>query len=326
MVENILDNVINDNTKLGHKLSPTGHKNNSLKILLKAIRVHQFSKNILIFLPLFLGHLYNNVTNISSTILGFIAFCLIASSVYLLNDLIDLDTDRSHHLKKNRPLASGDLSITTALFLIPLFLFVGIAIAVYLNVIFSLIATTYFCLTFAYSLYFKNQRITDVFTLAVLYMIRVAAGVVIVDAVFSEWLLSFALFFFLSLAFVKRYSELFQLKKLGTDKMADKQYNIDDMKLLQIFGITSGFCSIIVLALYINSPAMTALYSSSACLWGISALLLFWVCKIWDEAVHGRIAEDPVAHFLYDKTSWCIFGMIVFLFFMASNHLSIHVT
>lgn len=285
----------------------------SVKVYLKALRVHQYSKNTLIFIPLLTSHLYWNYHLLIQAILAFISFCMLSSGVYILNDLVDLEADRKHQTKKNRPFASGALSIQQGIFLIPFLYIASLVIAFYLPLQFLSILALYFILTFLYSFYLKKLLLVDVFVLAILYTLRIFAGIETLGTGYSVWLISFSVFFFLSLAFVKRYNELYFAKKANKKIIHNRGYIISDLNHLSQFGIVSGYLSTLVFALYLNSETVKSLYREPNFLWPICVILLFWVTRIWTLAMRGKIHEDPVLFALKDKVSFFVIFLIALI-------------
>lgn len=282
----------------------------SIKAYLKALRIHQYSKNTLIFIPLLTSHLYWNSHLVFQAILAFISFCLLSSGVYILNDLVDLEADRNHQTKKNRPFASGILSIQQGIFLVPFLCITSLAIALYLPFKFLLILAIYFILTFLYSFYLKKLLLVDVFILALLYTLRVFAGIETLGTGYSVWLISFSVFFFLSLAFVKRYNELYFAKQTNKTTIHNRGYLVSDLNHLSQFGIVSGYLSTLIFALYLNSDTVRALYKEPNFLWPICIILLFWITRIWTLAMRGKVHEDPVLFALKDKVSFLVIFLI----------------
>ncbi len=281
---------------------------NLIKVLLKTIRIHQWLKNVLIFVPLILSHTIFQWDRLEKAILGFLAFSFIASGTYIINDLMDIESDRQHPTKKERPFASGDLSIIWGIVLAPLLIAIGIFLSLfYLNLNFQLIIITYLICTIVYSLHIKKLVVLDIILLATLYTIRIFAGAVAIDVNLTEWLLVFSMFFFLSLACVKRFSELqLNIKKGYRKRLIGRGYYNKDIEQIAIFGTSSGYISVLVMALYLNSVDVKALYSNSAILWAICPLLLFWISRLWLLARRNRIRIDPVVYALEDKTSYFI--------------------
>lgn len=282
-------------------IGPARH--NSWRTLLRAIRIHQWLKNLLLFVPLLAGHKVWDLTADLNAVLGFLAFGLCASSVYLLNDLLDMEADRSHPIKHKRPLASGEMSATLALALIPLLLASSVAIAVWLPTRFLQVLVIYFAVTVTYSFWAKRQLMLDVIVLAGLYTLRVIAGAAAAKVALSFWLLALSMFIFLSLALVKRYSEILLLAEAKRTKAAGRGYEHGDLSLLQSMGTASGYLSVIVIALYINSPEVRQLYSQPTVLWAICPLLLLWISWVWMKAHRGQMHHDPVVFAIKDPTS-----------------------
>lgn len=288
--------------------------------LLKALRLHQWAKNLLLFVPLLASHRIMEPSLLWSGAFAFIAFGVCASSVYLLNDLLDLQDDRQHRTKRHRPLAAGTLPILHALISIPVLLAMafGLSLAL-LPVRFSEVLLAYYALTLAYSLWLKRVVMLDVVTLAMLYAIRVVAGAVAMVLVPTFWILAFCLFIFLSLAFVKRYTELRDAREKGKkDKAAGRGYYPADFELLASLGGASGYISVLVLALYINDSASGSLYRSPEWMWGACPLLLFWLSRVWLLAHRGQMHDDPILFALRDHVSRWVGVAFVTVFVLAS--------
>ncbi|GHU06678.1 hypothetical protein FACS1894158_13880 [Betaproteobacteria bacterium] len=253
-------------------------------------------------------------------IIAFFAFGACASSVYLLNDLLDLPDDRQHPSKRHRPLAAGSLSIVTALWLVPVLLagaFVLSALALPPGFVMALGA--YYLLTLAYSMYLKRMVMLDVITLAALYTMRVIAGAQAVAVSTTVWMLAFCIFLFLSLAFVKRYTELRDARRQGKqEKLAGRGYFPEDFALLVSLGGASGYLSVLVLALYINDVAASMLYRSPQWMWGACLLLLYWLSRTWINAHRGLMHDDPIVFALRDKVSYLTAFLFVLIFLLAS--------
>lgn len=279
-------------------------QNSRLKSLLKALRPHQWSKNLLLFLPLIAAHAFS-WTVISKTLLAFLVFSLLASAVYLLNDLLDLTADRQHPRKRRRPFAAGELPLSWGMLGSSLLALTGLLLSGLLGKSFTLIMLCYLSLTNLYSLWLKRKPILDVVVLAGLYDVRVLAGALAGGIIMSPWLLSFSLFLFVSLAFVKRVTELQDLRK--REELATRGYFISDLDQLSNFGATSGYITVMVLALYINSPAVDSLYAFPDILWLICPILLYWISRVWLITHRGAMDDDPVLFALKDRVSWgCI--------------------
>jgi len=303
----------------------------SIKLLLRGMRLHQWSKNILLFLPILMAHQLTNTESILSVIWAFLSFSLCASSVYIFNDLLDVETDRKHPTKRNRPLASGAMSIITGIFLIVFLLCMGIGIAIVkLSTTFLFILFIYMISTTAYSLVLKQILLIDVIVLGGLYTLRVVAGSVASMVEVSSWLLVFSMFFFLSLAFMKRYADLILMKKNKYKSIAGRGYSIADLDLVQKTGVTSGFVSILVLALYINSIHVIELYKSPILIWFTLPVLLYWLMRMWMVTNRGEMTDDPIIYAAKDKISYVSISIIIIIMFLAAtidkeifNHLHI---
>ena len=284
------------------------------------MRIYQWAKNTLLFVPILMAHQANNIESLISVIWAFISFSLCASSVYILNDMVDIESDKQHPTKKNRPFAMGKLTIRagTILIVILLILSFGIAFAM-LPKAFSVVLLIYFVSTTAYSVYLKQIMLVDVILLGGLYTLRVLAGSIAANVEISSWLLVFSMFFFLSLAFVKRYADLILIKKNKNSSIAGRGYKVDDLDLVQKSGITSGFVSVLVLALYINSPHVGDLYKSPVLIWFALPLLLYWLMRMWMVTNRGEMTDDPIIYALRDKASYLAMGSIVIIMILAAT-------
>lgn len=306
--------------KKARKLDKTGRVFDErpmyLRTLLKALRIHQWAKNVLIFVPLLASHRVLDVSLLWNGLMAFAAFGVCASSVYMLNDLLDLPDDRQHPTKRNRPLAAGTLPIQHALFLIPGLLTSAFVLALWqLPLSFTGVLASYYSLTLIYSLWLKRVVMLDVVTLAMLYTVRVIAGAAAMSMDATFWILAFCIFIFLSLAFVKRYTELHDARQKGKkNKSAGRGYYPADFELLASLGGASGYISVMVLALYINDAASAMLYQSPEWMWAACPILLFWLSRVWLLAHRGQMHEDPIVFALRDHVSrWT--GLAFFIVF-----------
>ncbi|MCF6281387.1 MAG: UbiA family prenyltransferase [Candidatus Polarisedimenticolaceae bacterium] len=291
----------------GHPLTP----------YLKAMRLHQWLKNLLLFVPLVMAHQFTDYQLLGQAMLAFLAFGLCASSVYLLNDLLDLPDDRRHPTKCNRPFAAGRLSIVTGTLLMPVLLLLAFAIALLLPIKFFLVLLIYYASTLAYSFKLKRVALVDVLALAGLYTIRIIAGAAAVSVIPTFWLLAFSMFLFLSLALVKRFTELLALDKSGQSDAAGRGYSVVDLETLSHFGSTSAYMAVLVLALYINSETVKELYSHPEVIWLLCPLLLYMVTRIWLLARRDQLHEDPVIFVIKDRTTLWIAMMGALLLWLA---------
>jgi len=288
----------------------------SIKHWLKALRVHQWVKNALVFLPLLAAHRLFDVDSVLSTVLAFVCFSLCASSVYITNDLLDLASDRQHHRKRNRPFAAGHLSLVAGPVVTAALLVISFALAALLSEVFVAVLAGYYVLTTAYSLRFKRVVMLDVVVLATLYTSRIVAGTAAIYTKPSFWLLAFSMFIFLSLAMVKRYIELLSAQKAGKINASGRGYDVGDIPLIQSLGAASGYLSVLVLALYIDSPDSRVLYHHPHYLWLLCPLLLYWISRTWAIAHRGVMHDDPVVFAVTDRLSrvLLVIAAVVILF------------
>lgn len=319
IVVNASENLLKKATKITHieKTFPS-EPINFFRLILKSIRIHQWAKNLLIFTALILSHHWFNNDSIQLSIFAFLSFGFAASSIYLINDLVDLEADRKHQTKKFRPLAAGTLSIQSAIFMIPILLSLSYLFASFINLDFIMILTTYLIITSAYSLFLKPIALLDVITLTSLYTIRIIAGAVAINVPLSYWLLAFSMFIFLSLALVKRYSELRNLIQQGQTISISRGYHVDDLPAVSLFGIASGYISVLVLVFYTHDLQAGTLYSNPDWLWFVAVAVLYWISRIWLLTFRGQMNEDPVLFAIHDRTSY-----IVSLFVAVSLYLAL---
>ncbi len=288
--------------KLGVEVEHLDTAQTGLRDYLKAIRVHQWLKNLLVFLPMFAAHQLDMVT-VTQSLLAFVIFSMVASSIYVLNDLLDLRSDRAHPRKRERPFAAGTIPIAHATFMIAGLMGAGLILSLFLGWYFLLVMLIYFAVTTAYSLWLKRKAIVDIGTLAGLYTIRIVAGAVATGIPLSMWLLAFSVFFFFSLATVKRQAELTDSAARGKLKASGRGYLVDDLPVLVMMAVASGYVSILVLALYIQSPFVSKLYGTPKVLGVICGVLLYWVSRVILLAHRGQMHDDPVVFAARDRTS-----------------------
>lgn len=287
------------------------------KTVLKAMRIHQWAKNLLIFVALILSHTWSNGDSLQASIIAFLSFSLAASSIYIINDLLDLESDRLHQTKKNRPLASGTLSIPFAILIVPILLSLSLGLATQVNIDFIIVLITYIVLTTAYSIFLKPIVLVDVITLTSLYTIRIIAGATAINAPLSDWLLAFSMFIFLSLALIKRFSELKNLIEQNKTSNISRGYHTDDLPAVSLFGICSGYISVLVLVLYTHDLQADELYKNADWLWIIAVLVLFWISRMWLLAYRGQMNEDPVLFAIKDRISYIISILTAITLFLA---------
>ncbi len=271
--------------------------------IFRIIRPYQWVKNILVFIPMLMSHEIT-IDNFILSIKAFIVFSLIASSIYVINDMADIESDKKHPYKKNRPLAAGLISVNQCKLLI---LFLVISSGLFLtttNLDFILLIISYFLISNLYTFLFKRYAYIDLLILSALYTLRIISGGLIIDISVSIWLLSFSIFFFMSLASVKRQIELLNLKKLDKQEISGRGYTLKDEKIINKISIISGSMSILVLILYINSPQVLKLYSTPNILWGMCLIMTFWIARIIIISNKGKIEDDPIIYAINDKISY----------------------
>ena len=272
---------------------------------LRALRPYQWIKNALLFVPFVLAHELEDPGRGLGVALAFVAFCCVASATYLWNDLLDIEADRLHPRKSQRPFAAGTLSIPFGAALSFGLLAVGFGVSGSATPPAATgMLALYLVTTTSYSFYFKEQLFLDVLVLAGLYTLRVLAGGVAADVPVSPWLLAFSLFFFLSLAFVKRYAELLGAQASDQERLERRGYEVGDIGLVETMGTTSGYLSVLVLALYVNGAGATGLYQDTTALWAVCPIMLFWITRIWFLARRGTLRDDPVLFAATDPVSY----------------------
>lgn len=326
------DLIIWERCKKSIPVNPSNHLINSLKIkkvkiiktlahqrspfalLIKQFRIYQWSKNLLLFLPLLVTHTYFDYTILNKVFFDFLSFSLIASSVYLLNDIIDINSDRVHDTKKNRPIASGDIPAYIGFILFILFLITGFFLAFLSSSAFFAIILFYVILNFFYSIYLKKLIIVDIIVLTTFYFIRIIAGNIHVGEELSVWITAFSLFLFLSLGLVKRFNDL-SIKK---DNLIDHAiYKSNDKNIFLMLGLSSGLLSALILVFYIKSPLVIELYRSPSILFMVIPFFIYWISRIWLLSNRGEILSDPVYFTINDKVSYFVFSLVIITIFMA---------
>jgi 4-hydroxybenzoate polyprenyltransferase/phosphoserine phosphatase len=284
----------------------------SLKHYIRALRPHQWAKNSLVFLPVLAAHQFEEMRLLFS-VLAFVTFSLIASSVYILNDLLDLKADRAHPRKRSRPFASGNIPIESGTWLFAGLFLAGAAGAIAIGQSFFLVMLGYFVLTLAYSFNLKRRMIADICVLAGLYTLRIVAGAAATETKLSIWLLAFSISFFFALAAVKRQSELVDSISRGKLKPAGRGYHVEDLPIISMIAVSAGYTSVVVLALYVTSPAVVGLYTFPEALWGVCAVLLYWITRAIMFSHRGYMDDDPVVYAMKDKVSLICFVLILVL-------------
>ncbi len=292
-------------------------KKTSFMVLLKAIRLHQWSKNLLIFTALILSHNWSNQDALLISLYAFLSFGFAASSIYLINDLMDLEADRNHKTKKYRPLAAATMSIPTAIMTIPLLLLFSFSFAIQINTDFISVLAIYLILTTAYSLFLKPIVLLDVITLTSLYTLRIFAGATAINVPLSYWLLAFSMFIFLSLALIKRFSELKNMAQQGKKISSSRGYHVEDLPAVSLFGISSGYISVLILVFYTHDLQAGTLYAKPDWLWFVAIAVLYWISRMWLLAFRGQMNEDPVLFAIRDRTSYIVSLLVAISLYLA---------
>ncbi len=291
----------------------------SLSGWLRALRIHQWTKNGLLFIPIFTAHKFDEFDLLLLTILAFVAFGICASATYIINDLLDLESDRNHISKNTRPFASGNISLLSGLLVSLLLIAISILLGYLVGLTFLLVLLLYMLLTILYSFYFKKLQTVDVITLASLFTIRVIAGAAAIQVMPSFWLLSFSMFIFLSLALVKRVAELIKKQELsGDSSIAGRGYFTADIVILQSLGGASGFIAVLVFALYINSSDVIQFYRYPEILWLMCPILGYWMMRIWMLVARNQMDQDPILFAIKDVNSWYAAALAGLVFGIAS--------
>lgn len=286
----------------GIELESVAQTNSSLRLWLKALRIHQYAKNVLIFVPLLTAHDFT-LLPVLSALLAFVAFSVCASSVYLLNDLIDLRADRQHPTKQNRPFACGAIPLSHGVIAIPVLLVIAYICAVLTSLLFTVVLTAYFVLTLAYSFTLKRRLMVDIVVLATLYTTRVIAGAAAILVVPSEWLLAFSMFIFTCLALVKRYVELALRIDKELPDPSNRNYRLVDLPIIGALAAASGFNAVTIFALYVSSPTVGALYRHPQLLWLLCPILMYWLSRMVILAHRRVLDDDPIVFALRDRNS-----------------------
>lgn len=286
---------------------------------IRALRLHQWAKNLLIFVPLFAAHRFMEPGLLVTALVAFVAFGMCASAVYVFNDLTDLAADRRHPRKRMRPFASGRLTTNQGIAAALPLCVGGLTLAIALvSSSFAGVLLLYMAITTAYSLYLKRILLVDVLVLAGLYSMRLFAGAVATGIVLSPWLLAFSTFLFFSLALVKRYAELIYMESIGREPDFGRAYVTGDKDLLRGLGTAAGVSAVLVLALYVNSEIVAGLYDRPALLWLVCPPLLYWISRMWLAAHRGDMHDDPIVFTIKDRASYLV-GLLVLVIVVLST-------
>lgn len=290
------------------------------KPAIKALRLHQWLKNLLVFVPLLAAHRIGDAGLLMQAVMAFVAYGLCASSVYILNDLLDIEADRRHATKRLRPFAAGSLSIPVGVALKVLLLGAAFAIASRLPSMFAGALALYYAVTLSYSIRLKAQVMVDVMLLSGLYTMRILAGAAATGIVPSFWLLAFSMFIFLSLALVKRYAEMLKTAKRNARTAAGRGYSTDDLVVLLALGAASGYTAVLVLALYVNSADVARMYARPYMLWLVVPAMAYWISRVWLKTHRGEMHDDPVVFAAKDWQSLAIVVLLALAAVLAAGH------
>lgn len=275
----------------------------TLKTWIKALRVHQWLKNLLLFVPLLTAFSFLDPAKLTASLIAFFAFSLAASATYVVNDLWDLENDRAHPRKRNRPFASATLAIPAGLMVAGASLLVAFALAMQVSSGFTYMLLSYLILTSTYSWLLKQYVLIDVLTLSLLYTLRILAGAVAIGVATSPWLLAFSVFVFLSLALVKRCSELISLQQSEQTATRGRDYRVSDQQVLTPLGVAAALGAVVVFGLYISSPEVQAHYASPLLLWLTAFGMIYWLARLWIKTQRGEMHDDPLVFALRDRGS-----------------------
>lgn len=293
-------------------------KGGGVKTWLRAMRVHQWLKNVLLFVPLLTAFSFLDVAKFFTVAIAFLSFSLAASATYIVNDLWDLESDRVHPRKRERPLASGRLPIVQAVVGAAGMLLVGLGLALAISKLFLGLLLFYLVITSAYSWSLKTYVLIDVIVLSLLYTLRILAGSAAVGIVVSSWLLAFSVFIFLSLALVKRCSELISLSTTGQTATRGRDYRVGDLAVLWPLGVGAALSSVVVFGLFLSSPETQQRYATPELLWLVAVGLIYWLARIWIKTSRAEMHDDPLIYAIRDK------GCLITTIFMVLSAILAH--
>ncbi|MEP5567740.1 MAG: UbiA family prenyltransferase [Halioglobus sp.] len=280
------------------------------------LRLQQWLKNLLLFAPALAAHRIDEPSTLILLLMAFLAFSLCASATYVMNDLLDLESDRLHPRKCQRALASGQISVSVAIRVAAVLLLVGVSLSALIGPMFLFCLLIYLVLTCLYSFWLKRVALLDCMVLSVLYTLRIVAGAAAVQMGLSFWLLAFSVFLFLSLAFVKRYAEIEVQALAGKEALHGRGYRTSDGPLIQTLGVSAGFVAVLVFSMYLNSDQILLLYATPQIVWGAVIVLVYWISWMWLQAHRGLMHDDPLVFAMKDRASLCsgaLFLMVLLL-------------
>ncbi len=318
VVVNASENILKKASTLTSVTQVFRSEQAGIAVWLKALRIHQWLKNLLLFVPLLAAHKIGNAQSLCLLLIAFLSFSLCASSVYITNDLLDLESDRSHPRKRFRPFASAKLSVAHGVIAAPLLIAASFLLGAIVSVDFLIVLLVYLFLTVTYSFSLKRLVLVDCLTLATLYTMRIIAGAAAVSVSLSFWLLAFSIFIFLSLALVKRHAELLVQSQEGKNSAHGRGYLVTDAPLLQALGVSSGYISTLIIALYLRSENVISMYAQPLAIWLLIPILLFWVSWVWLKSSRGEMHDDPIVFAAKDKASLSVAAITALVFIYAA--------
>ena len=286
-------------------------------LIAKQLRLHQWVKNILVFVPAIAGHLLFEEGVFIETFSAFCSFCLIASGFYIINDIHDINNDRKHPINKDRPIASGQLPVNLALFISIIMFIIGAVLALRLGFLFSIVILSYILINIIYTRYIKQIIILDLILLMMFYIIRLLAGYVPLELPLSPWLLSFSIFLFFSLGLLKRYIETVLMRENNVVTISGRGYSINDSNILMTMGVSSSLVAGLVLLLYTSSENVTFLYNRPIMLIALVPIYLYWVTWMWFMAERGIIKSDPVIFAIKSKSTYFVLACLIIVGLLA---------
>jgi 4-hydroxybenzoate polyprenyltransferase len=276
------------------------NKKIGLQLWMRALRVHQWLKNLLLFVPLLVAFAYDDLEKIYAALIAFVSFSLAASATYIFNDLWDLENDRKHVRKCNRPFASAQIPLLYGIVVAMALLATALLLACFVSLPFAAMVATYIMLTTLYSWSLKHYVLIDVLMLALLYTFRVLAGSIAIDIHVTQWLLAFSVFMFFGLALIKRCAELKALQSAQKNQTDGRDYRVQDLAVLWPLGIAASLCSVVVFGLYIGTPSATTTYGHADLLWLVGIGLLYWNSRLWIKTARGEMHDDPIVFAVRD--------------------------
>jgi len=303
--------------RLGNVEKVLPRTNGIISALLRVIRPYQWIKNGLVYLPLLTSHNFLHLNLVLKATIAFIAMSLSASSIYVINDLADIESDRNHEVKRRRPLASGDLPIPIGLVVGPVLFLLGICVSLILPKTATLLLLFYAGLSLTYTFWLKQRLLADVIGLSLLYSLRIMLGGSATSILVSPWLLAFSLFLFLSLAFGKRVTEMLRVTAAEQEGASNRAYLSADTTILASFGVVSGYMACLVLSFYISSDSVRLLYPHPTWLWLLLPPLLYWIGRVWLKTMRRKMSDDPILFLAKDFATYVTLIVIVGVLLLA---------